>query len=1036
MKTLHKCIGGGKKLVSTLLFSSLLLVMIMAGCQMNAASGGGNGGQSGSATFFRVTYNQNEANANGKTITGSVPVDGNRYAEGDRAEVLAFGGLKGDNADPVAWVDSDGVEYAPGSHITVNKNITLYAKWAAASFDTPVSFRISDFIAESTKRTGVVFTAAPTGGESSAVATVEWDSANADILKITPKTAGTIDLTANIRIPYIADDGTQSGEAKTAGRGEAMPGYKIKITVEASAVVTVKSDKFLTQRIYFPDFLARSMRAAWGVGPSNNKNWFDSFESGDTSTFTFQSGGSGNWGGHPSIKTLKQGTAKLKAKPGAAGTTDASYDVTVVVDENGWITWTNPPFPEKTKTVTAAELPGVTSITKVSSDNPDITATLNNGDIKLSATTAGGARISVNDGAITFKATATVTGITTVIPSADTQRKFADFKAQSKSKFGQKDFLAPSAENPMLLVTSYATTTYAGKPSDTIWATNVSELRKPEYFEGYVNPPAMWNDLLPDSLKEHSILLLHANNIAGMKSNGNGNKEQSKKWYKEMISYCDELNIPVAIVVVSAGTSYYPFSDISPANADDRAWLDDLVANHPSLKGFVCTENHWSGNYGYVANVNALWLEYAAQNNLLHFIFDHFDGNMDYFGLSQNFVKAVGKYGKTNLVMGFKTTRIDGFIRYSSWSTGMWLSGLNVAAGGLHDTWTWKGTRNYNDLMEGGQGAGGHQQARAIMYPEAMMAINMMNMYLSGQSVFTFEAPWVVYGMSGPNKTGKPAAMIKDVIAPMFEYMKQNKMPTKAQVLEMSKNIIGTGTGNGFWPDMLVSDKSKGWNNTENSEVYKTGRYGVVPLLPSQLVSMADSSVASKLTANKPDWDTTFPNITEPLGSGENEGFAAKLTYDGTNRWFFYNNIVNATSDTTDRQYAKVDLGNGKYLKVEMTPHTAIIAEKDGNSVKVWLTNYRIDKSAVWNGTAYTEGNGDNKAVADTRDAWLYTNLCENPPVSKWQRNTVLTIEGASSVNVSNTAAQANNPGQTPTVSGNTVTMRGNGWNSFTINYN
>src|SRR5688572_17456215 len=78
-------------------------------------------------TQYSVVYN-----GNGNT-GGTVPVDATVYESGSTAVVLDNSDLVKTNFSFVGWntaADGSGTDHSPSSSITMNSNITLYAKWA------------------------------------------------------------------------------------------------------------------------------------------------------------------------------------------------------------------------------------------------------------------------------------------------------------------------------------------------------------------------------------------------------------------------------------------------------------------------------------------------------------------------------------------------------------------------------------------------------------------------------------------------------------------------------------------------------------------------------------------------------------------------------------------------------------------------------------------------------------------------------------------------------------------------------------------
>jgi streptogramin lyase len=113
------------------------LVMVLMFSLALFACGGGGGGKT---PKYTVTYD-----GNGQT-TGTVPVDGNKYKDGEAVTVLDnSGGLAKTNDSLIGWntaADGSGTTYKPGQTFTMGtSDVTLYATWVQTitEFTIPTS---------------------------------------------------------------------------------------------------------------------------------------------------------------------------------------------------------------------------------------------------------------------------------------------------------------------------------------------------------------------------------------------------------------------------------------------------------------------------------------------------------------------------------------------------------------------------------------------------------------------------------------------------------------------------------------------------------------------------------------------------------------------------------------------------------------------------------------------------------------------------------------------------------------------------------
>jgi hypothetical protein len=134
------------------------------GCQQASTAGAGGGlslpaGSNGTKTTFSVTYNANGG-------TGSVLVDSNAYASGDKVTVLPAAGIAKTGSTFSAWntkADANGTSYSPGGFFTITGNVTLYAIWTGGTGPVPSSEKnFLSFAIPSLSVTGAITTGSHT----------------------------------------------------------------------------------------------------------------------------------------------------------------------------------------------------------------------------------------------------------------------------------------------------------------------------------------------------------------------------------------------------------------------------------------------------------------------------------------------------------------------------------------------------------------------------------------------------------------------------------------------------------------------------------------------------------------------------------------------------------------------------------------------------------------------------------------------------------------------------------------------------------
>ena len=181
------------------------------------------------------------------------------------------------------------------------------------------------------------------------------------------------------------------------------------------------------------------------------------------------------------------------------------------------------------------------------------------------------------------------------------------------------------------------------------------------------------------------------------------------------------------------------------------------------------------------------------------------------------------KKHKENVILTFKNTPISDDAGTDSIVSGFWLSDLCGNWGGAMDTWKWW-EKNYTKVFEP---AGGRDLRSYASEPEAMLGMEMMNIYANGGTVYNFECPAYTFAS---NDTATPA-FTKSILQ-FFRYTINNPAPNKQQVLDSTKVMFwgidgGISQMQGFYTDLSSDD--------ETMPLYDTGRYGIIPVIPAQI---------------------------------------------------------------------------------------------------------------------------------------------------------------------------------------------------------
>ena len=487
-------------------------------------------------------------------------------------------------------------------------------------------------------------------------------------------------------------------------------------------------------------------------------------------------------------------------------------------------------------------------------------------------------------------------------------------------------------ENPMMIATAYSNDVY-----------KIGQKEGPE-LQGWNTVAGRWK-AIPDDLKKNNVLLLHTNNLRQFAPDHIG-QAYLQAFHEHGLQIAYEEGAPVMLLGLTAaatpeqgGTQYNITADM------DYGWLDLMYRMYPNMQGVFNTENFWvSGGIQGTAEGSAKMLEIAARFGGF-FVWsdqDHGDTVKNIIS-NQNMKNALEKYGDSFYLI-YKNTNSSSpdDLKTTSFFQGSWLAGYTGGWGMLSDTWAWE--KKYSKLW---QGKGNYNNWQGLCgEPEALLGMQMMNTYLGGGVIYTFEFPEIVYGT---RDTNSPANT--HVLSEMFRYIVNNPAPSKKEVLQETKAILYGNVPSSFYSGL--SGTPTGF------QIYENGRYGLIPVVPEW---DNRAKVTEKLRREAAELGVTPPNVLDVSDVNMTGQLKQKyfnnlypIEYVGdafadkwNDTWYLYNSKVNENK----KQSATLPLeGKEKSarLKVEMEPHAFIIMneEKDGSAMDITLNNYRVNKDEV-----------------------------------------------------------------------------------------
>lgn len=533
------------------------------------------------------------------------------------------------------------------------------------------------------------------------------------------------------------------------------------------------------------------------------------------------------------------------------------------------------------------------------------------------------------------------------------------------------------AEHPLLLVSLYANTKHPA------WWDNSGIPGVP--MQGHNTMEGVWS-LIPEDLKPYTAIQLHADDYLGHAWGGTGNKENLQKFYEYHVAIAQEKGINLYLTLMTGGVPINTFR-----NLIDMDWLNDLIDNNSCIKGVVFAENHHNGDTGAVAQLTAEYLELFSSKGIYLVLTDIDDANhrMEKWFENDTLFKTAQKHHKY-LVINSKSTSSSGYNTVRSFALGTWLSGLADNWGALTDAWAWYEIR-YHKIFEPVMNTTYEDVRRVYTFPKTLFAMNMLQSYVNGGTVFNAEHPFYCTGVYD-----EASWVLKESIIPTMRYMIANPAATREQVKDEIKAVYHTDS-------YLPTNFAEGLYGTaqDNNLLQTSGRYRTLPVLSSKLSDaeasafgrvLKSADLADKiniLNAQYPELSTGDAFVETLLGGGAGQTGRRLLIM---NSLFNENKNQSATLRPTDAKFATS-------MGFTLTPHTYLIAHETADSIKIDLNNFRTDKDELWvpgesenpDWTSFgNDWNGDHKDYV--QDYMKYH--ISNPKLDKDRdlRSTVITL--------------------------------------------
>ncbi|AIG43443.1 TPA: NPCBM/NEW2 domain-containing protein [Streptococcus suis] len=561
---------------------------------------------------------------------------------------------------------------------------------------------------------------------------------------------------------------------------------------------------------------------------------------------------------------------------------------------------------------------------------------------------------------------------------------------------------------------------------------NGSEYNKGNYsFWGEDTLVGKWENIDPE-LKPYTVIQVHPDDLPHRAGVAQDFYEKILEQAQNYVNPTTGQNepIPVVLTVYTAGNQ----SHYTAAHWITMEWIDRMYEKYSCLQGIFSTENYWvwAGN---VESNAAEYLKLSARHGG-YFIWSEQNNGA-------SIEKALGTQGRTifketvekywqNFIFMFKNTPAHegNDAPTVSYMTGLWLADYAYQWGGLMDTWKWYETGKWKLFETSGIGkTQGNRQW--LTQPEAMLGAEAINIYLNGGSVYNFEHPAYTYGVRN-----EESPLYSTVIENFFKYVINNPAPSKEEVLAATKIVINGNLSSKRDGHFYVDINTV----THQSPLYTTGRYGVIPAVPSSISSEVLNSKLPdhiQVVSLNDGRMSSAANRRNLLNSLYPEEYTGNIFGDEIDkRAFIYNYEYNRDNDQT----GSFEL-NGKEFDVTLKSHSFSIVEDIVTGLNIKQNNFRINKDSLWEGASNsTQARALPQLSKSAAINWVYDTYIHNTPSSE-KRETVYVLKNVSKQPTIEILNSSDSNIVTPSVEYNsesktaTIRILSNGYVDLNINY-
>lgn len=430
----------------------------------------------------------------------------------------------------------------------------------------------------------------------------------------------------------------------------------------------------------------------------------------------------------------------------------------------------------------------------------------------------------------------------------------------------------------------------------------------------------LWSSI-PENQRPYTVLLIIPGHTLLPGS------DSALKMLIETAQICEKNQIPYAIQNANG--------EIAPEERLPVAYLEkEFAQKHKYFYGLNVAELYnsvsWRGetesnNSQYIIDCINLCAKYGAY-------FFWTDTNMNYdsgmilewFETNEAFYTAFKENSKYICLMNKES-----YGKPSTYSCmqGLWLAGLVGNWGVASDWWHWQVDGDKKSLFGEYDNLVDNEWDMIINFPENMYVQSMMLVMSAGGTCFKAEAP----SFSTPCD-GKRVGGFEYGISPLLDRVISGEItiPSKEEVLDETPIAV---LGYENYPDFNYDEK-------ESNLYPSTGKYGIIPLLPSNLRNdEIEIFNENHITLVNTDRSQSFYN--EYYADIDSDTYLRRIS----NQWYFIHSVENERC-VKKGKFEPV-ISSAQQVSISTDEHTSAIITENKNFLNFYVSNYRTDKKQM-----------------------------------------------------------------------------------------